>query len=305
MDYPNTISKGLNNIGNTCFFNSVLQLLYQCTVLNKLIITNNINGQIMDEYSNYLKSYINTSNSFSPSSIISYVGNILGRRGYQQEDAEQYLNFMIDAIIDELKSWSKKSDLDNTIITSDITVANLIDSLFTIKIKKTICCAICSHRSETSDDINKLYLSIDHSDDKELSFDALLQKYLFETLDSNNQYRCEKCKNLSRASISRQIIKLPKYLIVVLKRYTNSNRKIDIDIDMPNNFDAIDKNYHMRGYIYHSGGTGGGHYVYYGNRKSADCDKWFIYNDSSVSEISQSTLKQTSSNAYVYLYVSK
>ena len=138
MDYPNTISKGLNNIGNTCFFNSVLQLLYQCTVLNKLIITNKIKGQIIDEYSEYLNSYINTSYSFSPTSIISYVGNILGRRGYQQEDAEQYLNYMIDAIIDELKTWSKKSDLDNTIITNDITVANLIDSLFTIKIKKTI-----------------------------------------------------------------------------------------------------------------------------------------------------------------------
>ena len=304
MDYPNTISKGLNNIGNTCFFNSVLQLLYQCTVLNKLIITNKIKGQIIDEYSDYLNSYINTSYSFSPISIISCVGNILGRRGYQQEDAEQYLNFMIDAIIDELKTWSKKSNLDNTIITNDITVANLIDSLFTIKIKKTICCANCSHRSESSDDINKLYLSIDYSD-KDLSFDALLQKYLFETLDSDNQYRCEKCKNLSRASISRQIIKLPKYLIVVLKRYTNSNRKIDLDIEMPANFDAIDKKYHIRGYIYHSGSTGGGHYVYYGNRKSDNFDKWFIYNDSSVSEINQSTLKHTSSNAYVYLYVSK
>ena len=304
MDYSNTISIGLNNLGNTCFFNSVLQLLYQCTVLNKLIITNDINGKIIDEYSNYLKSYINTTYSFSPTSIISCVGNILGRRGYQQEDAEQYLNFMIDAIIDELKSWSKVSNLDNTIITNDITVANLIDSLFTIKIKKTICCAICSHRSETSDDINKLYLSIDHSD-KELSFDALLQKYLFETLDSDNQYRCEKCNNLSNASISRQIIKLPKYLIIVLKRYTNYNRKINLDIDMPYHFDALEKKYYMRGYIYHSGSTNGGHYVYYGNRGSKDINKWFIYNDSSVNEIDSSTLHQTSSNAYVYLYVSK
>jgi ubiquitin C-terminal hydrolase len=307
MEYPNTISKGLNNLGNTCFFNSVLQLLYQCTVLNKLIVCNNIEGTIINKYSEYLNSYINSTKSFSPSDIISHVSNILGRRGYQQEDAEQYLNFLIDAIIDELKTWSKKSSLSDTIITKDISLDTLIKSLFTLEIKKTITCALCSHKSESADDINKLYLSIDYSDklSSELSFDTLIQKYLYETLDNDNKYKCEKCKQYSNASISRQIIKMPKYLIVVLKRYTNSNRKINLDIQMPINFNASNKKYHMRGYIYHSGSTNGGHYVYYGNRGTTDSDKWYIYNDSSVNEINSSTFNETSANAYVYLYVSK
>ena len=36
--------------------------------------------------------------------------------------------------------------------------------------------------------------------------------------------KCEKCNSLSCAMINKEIIKMPKYLIIALKRYTNSNQ---------------------------------------------------------------------------------
>ena len=172
---------------------------------------------------------------------------------------------------------------------------------------KELICPSCDYVSKTNDDINKLYLSIDNdnndNNNKPMSFDDLINKYLYESLDSDNQWKCDKCNDMVEANIKRTINKFPKYLIVTLKRYANNNKKLGCEIDMPMIFShpITNKQFHMRGFIYHSGSTGGGHYVYYGNKK----DKWYLYNDSSVSNISNEQINNIKKTGYIYLYVSK
>jgi ubiquitin C-terminal hydrolase len=108
-----------------------------------------------------------------------------------------------------------------------------------------------------------------------------------------------------QATISRQIIKLPKYLIITLKRYDKFNNKINTSTYMPDNIDLNTKSYNLRGIVYHSGGTGGGHYVYYGNKCKNTLNDWFLYNDSSVSNISDNNISNIKKHGYIYLYVSK
>lgn len=294
------ISKGLNNLGNTCFFNSVLQLLLQCTVFNKLILLNNIDGNLINRYSDFMKQYTDSSNSISPDNIINYVSRILGRKNYQQEDAEQYLNFMIDTMIEEMHSWTIQNSLaDSKIANSskNMTLKELINHIFTINVEKNVICPICNNVSKSCDNINKLYLSINSQQDLK----SLVYEYLYETLDDQNRWKCDKCDNSVNAIIKKNIISLPKYLIIVLKRYTNNNSKINNDINMPDYMTINSKNYYMRGVILHSGITNGGHYVYYGLKD----DIWFIYNDSSVQPVSSETINSIKRIGYVYLYVLK
>ena len=56
--------------------------------------------------------------------------------------------------------------------------------------------------------------------------------------------------------------------------------------------------YQLRGFIYHMGSTNGGHYVYYGLRKT----NWYLFNDSNVSKIDIETIKNLKNSAYIYLY---
>lgn len=293
MNFDNNLSNGLDNLGNTCFFNSVLQLLYQCTIFNKLLLVNDFDGSLIKIYKDFLTSYSNNPN---PSKILKYVSHILGRTLYSQEDAEQYLNFIIDAIIDELKTFIKNNSLQNLkIVDKNIKLNELVDHLFTLQIKKKIICPKCNHISKSNDNINKLYLSI-NSD----RLEDMIINYLNEYLDDDNRYKCDKCNNNVNAKIEREIIKLPKYLIITLKRYSNQNSKINRDIYMYKEF-KLDKNYELRGIIYHSGSTNGGHYVYYGKKNN----NWYLYNDSSVSRINDEKLDNIIKYGYIYLYVSK
>ena len=59
----------------------------------------------------------------------------------------------------------------------------------------------------------------------------------------------------------------------------------------------------LQGAVIHSGNLSGGHYVYVGKRGQGETSKWYLYNDSSVSEInSEEELDSMLSNAYWLCY---
>lgn len=295
-NYNKNCFTGLNNLGNTCFFNSILQLLIQCTILNKLLLLNTFDGDLILYYKEFINLYNNNTNySFSPNNIVNYVSNKLNRIGYSQDDADQYLNYIIDTLLSETKDYLEKNNLGKTIIHKNYSLNKIIDNLFTIKIKKNIICPKCNYISESDDNINNLYLSLNNRSEISELIDEYLQE---EYLDEENKYKCDKCSKYVNAKIERKINILPKYLIITLKRYNNLNQKINKHVNMEEEIILYSKKYSLRGIVYHSGSTGGGHYVYYGKKS-----RWCVYNDNSVNDITENDLNFIKSIGYIYLYV--
>ena len=66
-----------------------------------------------------------------------------------------------------------------------------------------------------------------------------IQRYLAEeSLDSSaNLYNCLRCQSNTRAKIKTKIIKMPRFLIIQVKRFENQLKKVTDPIEYPLEFD--------------------------------------------------------------------
>lgn len=167
-------------------------------------------------------------------------------------------------------------------------------------------------------DIKKFFntcTTIGKSGDYPLSLFNCLETFrITEKLEKNNTWYCKKCKTHQEAFKKMELYYLPKLLVIHLKRFTNERRysgwnswsKNDATIDFPiTDFDISPYvvgpqkkgiKYDLYAVSQHYGGCGGGHYT-------AICkngDKWYDYNDSSVSSAGKKDI--VSSAAYVLFY---
>ena len=151
-----------------------------------------------------------------------------------------------------------------------------ISSLFNIEMNTRIKCKIrdCLQIYNKKEYNNFLLLDID-TNCKSLD-DAYRIFKSGEKLDDDNKYYCEKCKTKRIASKRSTIEKWPKYTFIWLKRFRQNGNKI-----MKNNQD-LDIPLEWR----HN-------------------NKWYLYNDSNVSEInSESELLRLLAKAYWLCYKS-
>ncbi|KAH9617823.1 hypothetical protein KSS87_005885 [Heliosperma pusillum] len=140
--------------------------------------------------------------------------------------------------------------------------------------------------------------------------DAFLKE---EPLGVDDMWYCPHCKEHRQASKKLDLWRLPEILVIHLKRFSYSRyskNKLDTLVNFPiQNLDmgkySKSKDASNPPYVYelyaisnHYGGLGGGHYTAYA--KLIDDDRWYHFDDSCVSSISESDIR--TSAAYVLFY---
>eukprot|EP00041_Stephanoeca_diplocostata_P007106 m.97948 g.97948 ORF g.97948 m.97948 type:complete len:765 (+) comp16733_c1_seq8:244-2538(+) len=137
--------------------------------------------------------------------------------------------------------------------------------------------------------------------------------FMAETMSGDNQYHCEKCGGKADAKIEEVLADVPKVLMITLKRFKYSlrrARKLQQHVAFP--FEMLDMApfvdskgtspaecaYHLCSVICHVGNVGGGHYYAYG-RSPVD-DRWYCYDDASVTQVDATEV--AACQAYILFY---
>jgi ubiquitin carboxyl-terminal hydrolase 8 len=227
-------------------------------------------------------------------------------------DAHEFLMFLLDSIHESL---SKKLNLKITKIelkterqklhqmsleswkeqfeNSYSPLVPLLFGLFHVQTE----CSNCKNLTNKFETFNTLK-GVMHNEKKLTLIESILDELNEEIID---EYACDKCSPTRHKAIRKtKIWKLPPTLIVVLKRFTFDGRKIytpleDFKTEEPINISNIysplspDKEkqnmYQLRSIVDHHGGPNGGHYTAQAKHRSEN--KWFNYDDQTVSEINK------------------
>ncbi|KAJ2849320.1 hypothetical protein IWW36_002706 [Coemansia brasiliensis] len=305
------IGPGLNNLGNTCFLNSVLQCLTYTAPLAEYMLAREHSDScragdncMLCKFELHVGRALSKrdSTSISPKAIVGRLKLVAKHmRIGRQEDAHEFLRLFIDAFQRSLLTGVDPK------VDRRIQETTLTHQIFGGYLQSQVSCSRCGHDSNTFDPLLDISLDIHSGNTIQKALRSFTRP---ESLSKGNRYKCESCKRLVDATKQMTVYQLPRILTLQLKRFSVfGGGKINRYVEFPLSLDMksyISKNspesgsfeYNLYAVLVHSGGTcRSGHYYCF--VKSA-AGVWYELNDSMVRQVSQPTvLKQT---AYMLFY---
>lgn len=251
---------GIQNMGNTCYSNSTLQLIRACPEWNAYCLTQNFTDELKhlpedNAYKRILLAYQDISKSLwstykpayvRPLGFISEVRKAVKNTVYEMfgipipNDSHEYLVYLLDCFHEATKKEipfieKKYTNNDNNIDKMNIMAENgwnkffsknnsKVIELFFGMMRKTIHCTKCENNSHQWEVFNSLKIPCEGQ-----TFNEWIQNEMKES--EIEGYHCENCMKLTPgndkhlAKIYSHIWKLPHNLFVTLRRFNWDGRK--------------------------------------------------------------------------------
>lgn len=304
------IGAGLENLGNTCFLNSVIQCLTYTEPLvaylqsGKHQNTCHVAGfcalcAIQKHVNRALQS---TGRILAPKDLVSNLRCISRNfRNARQEDAHEYMIHLLESM--------HKCCLPSGVPVESAGAyeKSLVHKIFGGRLRSQVKCMQCSHCSDTFDPFLDLSLEIMKADSV---YKALMHFTAAEQLDGGEkQYKCERCKQKVRALKQLTVYKAPYVLTVHLKRFRHfAGQKIDKKVHFGSGLNLKpfvsgayegELTYTLYGVLVHAGwSTHSGHYYSFVHTSSG---LWYSLDDNKVIQVSEKTVMEQ--KAYMLFYV--
>ncbi|CAK76136.1 unnamed protein product (macronuclear) [Paramecium tetraurelia] len=168
---------GLLNLGNTCFINTVLQCLINTPVFDDYLYKQAFKSEIqknskftylIEELSKVaIRLKDQKDKAFAPEQFKKAIDhNLPSFSGFEQHDAQEFLNMLLDTMSDELKkNLQKKSIVQSNINNSFEQFETVVKELFTGKTVNTLICQNCQYKSQKFEEYYTLSLPIPINDE--------------------------------------------------------------------------------------------------------------------------------------------
>ncbi|KAK2195985.1 bifunctional Ubiquitin specific protease domain/Peptidase C19 [Babesia duncani] len=267
IDTPsNRNISGLRNLGNTCYFNSLMQALYHTRYFVYCLNTLEIYTPLAHSMRKLFTKMATKGGTVSPSSTLSLLPKHLSNG--EQQDVTEFYRFLLDSL-----------DPKNT--------SDIWNKVFAGLIVQNIKCMRCRRVSSVESTIYDFNLCSINSSLKGL-FEGFCSR---EHLKGDNKYFCENCKSKQNAEMWNEITSPPAHLFIILGRNMGiDGQKDKSQVSLEPELEIGSFIYRIYGAIFHSGETSdSGHYYFIG------CDselltEWHKFDDSFVYEIDPNVL---------------
>lgn len=325
---------GLANLGNTCYMNSCIQILFHTNEIYDILVNKinekNFNNDISSTFSNEwikLRDILWDNNVIvSPNKFLKTIHFIANKKGwddftgYEQNDATEFLIFVLNLFHESIMrsvnitiSGKVKNNKDKLALIC----YKKIENMFTNEYSEFIP-ILYGVQVNCFYNINTSKLVKVHPDPFSIICLPILNTHYSDIYDCFDEYLTEEHmigddglideKTKKHFDTKKQIIfwSLPDIFIVSFKRFDNHGKKNRFNLKFP--LEGLDMTKYIYGYnkdnyIYdlygvcnHTGVCNGGHYTSYIKTQN----KWYHFNDTSVSEIKPNII--VSAKAYCLFY---
>lgn len=321
--------QGLQNLGNTCAINTLIQIICRNSFLRNSIlnvdISNNTLAIELKEILNIM--YINN-NSLSPNKFVKNLFDNLKVFNFgEQLDLTELWLLLFEKITNEISDYIPKIKyekyFDNLKITdkeinikADYIINNFNDnknSLWLQNVQGVILniieCTECNNNSYNFEPFTAIQLDLKDTDES-ISLTSLFRDYLSHTTNKD-EWKCDKCNKCTKYKKIQKLWKVPNVLVFFLKRYDNINKKNNTKIDINENINIKngcilsnhkqEVSYNIKSIGCHIGNLDGGHY--YAICKNETDDKFIMYDDLDIKVFNNGNKNFLKNNNKCYMIV--